>query len=49
MAKRVQPSHGEVFRDIRPVNTTVVVNGLLDPDWKVEVEVEAVLGAVADV
>ena len=41
--------HGEVFRDIRPVNTTVVVNGLLDPEWKVEVEVEAVLGAVADV
>jgi enamine deaminase RidA (YjgF/YER057c/UK114 family) len=38
--------HGEVFREIRPANTTVVVKALLDPNWKVEVEVEAVLGAV---
>jgi enamine deaminase RidA (YjgF/YER057c/UK114 family) len=40
--------HGEVFRDIRPANTTVVVAGLLDPDWRVEVEAEAVLGAAVD-
>ncbi len=32
--------HGELFRDVRPVNTTVVVAGLLDPRWKVEIEVE---------
>jgi enamine deaminase RidA (YjgF/YER057c/UK114 family) len=38
--------HGEVFRSIRPANTTVVVKALLDPNWKVEVEVEAVLGTV---
>lgn len=37
--------HGEVFGDVRPANTTVVVAALLDPAWKVEVEVEAVLGA----
>jgi enamine deaminase RidA (YjgF/YER057c/UK114 family) len=40
--------HGEVFRDIRPANTTVVVAGLLDPNWRVEVEAEAVLGAAID-
>jgi enamine deaminase RidA (YjgF/YER057c/UK114 family) len=40
--------HGEVFRDIMPANTTVVVKALLDPQWKVEVEVEAVLGAALD-
>jgi enamine deaminase RidA (YjgF/YER057c/UK114 family) len=35
--------HGEVFREIRPANTTVVVAALLDPSWKVEIEVEAVI------
>lgn len=35
--------HGEIFRDIRPANTTLVVAALLNPAWKVEVEVEAIL------
>ena len=35
-------AHGEVFAAIRPANTTVVT-GLLDPAWKVEIEVEAIL------
>jgi enamine deaminase RidA (YjgF/YER057c/UK114 family) len=35
--------HGEVFRDIRPANTTLVVAALLNPAWKVEIEVEAVI------
>ena len=34
--------HGEVFGAIRPVATMVVVAGLLDSRWKVEVELEAV-------
>ena len=35
--------HGEVFSGIRPANTTVVVATLLDPKWKVEIEVEAII------
>jgi enamine deaminase RidA (YjgF/YER057c/UK114 family) len=36
-------AHGEVFAEIRPVATMVVVAGLLDPRWKVEIEAEAIL------
>ncbi len=35
-------AHGEVFGDIRPANTTVV-SALLDPAWKVEMDVDAIL------
>jgi enamine deaminase RidA (YjgF/YER057c/UK114 family) len=35
--------HGEVFGEVRPASTMVVVAGLLDPRWKVEVELDAVL------
>ena len=37
--------HGEVLGAVRPASTMVVVAGLLDPRWKVEVEVDAVIGA----
>jgi enamine deaminase RidA (YjgF/YER057c/UK114 family) len=36
-------AHGEVFGEIRPASTMVVVDGLLDPRWVVEMELEAVL------
>ena len=36
--------HGDVFGEIRPAATMVVVAALLDPRWKVEIEAEAVLG-----
>jgi enamine deaminase RidA (YjgF/YER057c/UK114 family) len=36
-------AHGEVFTEVRPVATMVVVAGLLDPRWRVEIEAEAVL------
>jgi enamine deaminase RidA (YjgF/YER057c/UK114 family) len=34
--------HGEVFGDVSPASTMVVVAGLLDPRWRVEVELDAV-------
>lgn len=35
---------GEYFRDIRPVDTIVQVTTFVDPDWLVEIEVDAVIG-----
>ena len=37
-------AHGEIFRDIRPVNTTVIIAGLVDPRWHLEIDVDAVVG-----
>jgi enamine deaminase RidA (YjgF/YER057c/UK114 family) len=34
-------AHGEVFGSIRPASTMVVIKGLLDPRWKVEIEADA--------
>jgi enamine deaminase RidA (YjgF/YER057c/UK114 family) len=42
-ADAVGEAHGEVFGEIRPASTMVVVGGLLDPRWVVEMELEAVL------
>ena len=36
-------AHGEVFADIRPASTAIVIKALLDTRWRVEVEAEAVL------
>jgi enamine deaminase RidA (YjgF/YER057c/UK114 family) len=36
-------AHGEVFGAVRPASTMVVVAGLLDPRWLVEVELDAYL------
>lgn len=44
-ADAVGRAHGDVFGEIRPVATMVVVSGLLDPRWLVEMELEAVLTA----
>jgi len=41
--EEVGRAHGEVFGSVRPAATLVVVAGLLDPRWKVEIEAEAVI------
>lgn len=40
-ADEIGRAHGELFGSARPVATMVVVAALLDPAWKVELEVEA--------
>jgi PPOX class probable F420-dependent enzyme len=41
--KDVAKAHGEAFADAMPAATMVVVKELLDPAWKIEVEVEAIV------
>jgi len=43
LADAVGAVHGEVFGSVRPASTMVVVAGLLDPRWLVEVELDAVV------
>lgn len=40
--------HGRVFGAVRPAATIVVVAGLADPRWRVEIEAEAVMGSSGD-
>lgn len=42
-AEVVGSVHGEVFAAVQPAATMVVVAGLVDPRWNVEIEAEAVL------
>lgn len=38
-----QKAHGEIFAEIRPAATAVIVKALIGPEFFVEIEVEAVL------
>lgn len=42
-AESVSAVHGELFGDIRPAATMVVVAAFLDPRWKIEIEAEALI------
>lgn len=44
VAEEVGAAHAAVFAEVRPASTMVVVAGLLDPRWVVEVELDALLG-----
>lgn len=43
--EEVGRAHGEVFADVRPASTMIVVSALLDPRWLVEIEADALLPA----
>jgi len=43
-ADAIGAAHGEIFRDVRPVSTMVVVAALLRPEWRIEIEAEALIG-----
>ena len=42
-ADAVGRAHGAVFGNVRPAATMVVIVGMLDPRWKVEIEADAVI------
>lgn len=44
VADAVGAVHAEVFGEVRPASTMVIVAGLLDPRWLVEVELDALIG-----
>ena len=43
-ADRVGAVHGEIFGDVRPAATMVVVAALLRAEWRIEIEAEALVG-----
>lgn len=47
-ANAVARVHGEVFGAVHPVTSAVLVAGLLDPEWLLEIEAHAVVGARAE-
>ncbi|MEA1073208.1 RidA family protein [Sphingomonas sp. LY160] len=42
-ADAVGAVHGELFGDVRPAATMVVVAALLRPEWRIEIEAEALV------
>jgi enamine deaminase RidA (YjgF/YER057c/UK114 family) len=42
-ADAVGAAHGRWFGDVRPASTMVVVSALLRPEWRVEIEAEAMV------
>jgi enamine deaminase RidA (YjgF/YER057c/UK114 family) len=42
--EKVAKVHGEFFSQIKPASTVMQVSRFVDPDWLVEIEVDAVVG-----
>ena len=43
-ADAVGAVHGEIFAAVRPASTMVVIAALLRPEWRIEIEAEALVG-----
>ena len=39
--QEVGRAHGEIFASVKPASAMIVIAGLLDPRWRVEIEVDA--------
>ncbi|MCX2180884.1 RidA family protein [Streptomyces sp. SKN60] len=46
--KEAARAHGERFASVRPVTTFVEVSRFIDPEWLVEIEVDAMVDAVVE-
>lgn len=42
--EHVARAHAEAFGDVRPASTFVEVSGLVNPEWLVEIEADALIG-----
>ena len=42
-ADLVGRAHGSAFKNVRPASTMLVVPALIRPEWKVEIEAEAII------
>ncbi len=42
--EQVARAHGEIFGNIRPANTLIVVKALIGPEYLVEIEADAIVG-----
>ena len=41
--------HGEFFREVRPANTIMQVSRFIDPEWRVDIEADAVVEVEGEV
>lgn len=46
-AEAVGRVHGRMFGSVRPAATMLIVAGLLRPEWRVEIEAEAIVESEA--
>lgn len=44
----ITKAKGEYFKDIRPVDTVMEVSGFINPEWIVEIEVDAIVSSDED-
>jgi enamine deaminase RidA (YjgF/YER057c/UK114 family) len=41
--EEIARAHGEVFGEVRPASSFIVVEGFIEPRWKVEIEADAIV------
>jgi len=41
--EEIARAHGDVFGDVRPASSFILVEGFIEPRWKVEIEADAIV------